>query len=90
MLFKRKPKTNEVAGPTFVEVRSAYGIAFHIVERVPEADFFSLPALCGYKGWVQTNTTQVVTAETVRAALPKQHSNWKYCETCVAAILGAK
>lgn len=90
MIFKRKTKAVEAAEPRFVEVRSAYGIAFHIVEQVPDADFFSLPALCGYKGWVQTNTTQVVTAETVQAALPKQHSNWKYCETCVAAILGAK
>lgn len=88
-LFNRKTKTTAAApsAPALIEVRSAYGVSSHIVDTTVGTDLLSTPALCGYTGWVETNTTIAVTAESVRRSLPNQHNGWRWCTKCVTVVL---
>lgn len=90
-IFSRKKsagKSVETTSP-LVEVRSMYGVSSHIVDTSSGENFLSLPALCGYTNWVETNTSQSVTAERVRETLPHQHAGWKWCSDCADKVLTA-
>jgi hypothetical protein len=74
--------------PEFVEARSRYGMAFHIVPTLGDAAQAPEmhPALCGYANWTPTNTVMPVTREDVEERLPKEHDNAFTCKKCVTAI----
>lgn len=86
-LFARKTAP-VAAAPEFIQVRSRYGVAFHIVPN--SADVTSdVPALCGYTNWVFANDSQLPAEEDViRATLLNQHAGFRYCITCVSHFLG--
>lgn len=87
--FARKPApVATTAAPEFIEVRSRYGVAFHIVpNNAGEGEV--LPALCGYTSWVFANDPQLPADKTaILAALPNQHAGFSYCSDCVMKFTG--
>lgn len=86
-LFASKAKP-AVTVPDFIEVRSRYGVSFHIVpNNAGVAEI--LPALCGYRDWVFANDPQLpAVKDAIIAALPNQHAGFRYCSECVMAFTG--
>lgn len=63
-----------------VECRSWHGVSFHLRDTTDDSGL----AYCGYE---PLDDRSPVTRDELRARLPLQHENFKYCSKCVNAFL---